>query len=202
MGRPAATDEQRREQRNRIRRAAADIYQEEGIGGLSVRSIAKRAGVSTGLLYSYFANVSELMQTMWSRPVSEFARQIDNIVEAHPEPLDRIEVMLTAYVQWAHENPDVYRGVLLLVRPPTAAAVERQPVETLALHRALRDAVAAGQAHGTVRAGDPAMWAQVLWAGVHGALALPINVDRYEITPSADLAPAMIAALVQSLLST
>ncbi len=199
MGRPAATAEQRRQQRNRIRAAAAEIYEEEGIGALSVRSIATRAGVSTGLLYSYFNDVSDLMRTLWLRPVAEFSRRVTTIVEAQPEPLSRIEALLVGYVAWAHEHPDVYRGVLLLVRPPTSTSPERQDLATLPLHRALRDAVTEGQRVGKVRAGDPDEMAQVLWAGVHGALALPVNLDRYAIMPSPELAPLMITALIASL---
>lgn len=199
MGRPAATADQRRQQRNRIRSAAGEIYQEQGVGALSVRSIAARAGVSTGLLYSYFDDVSDLMQTLWSRPVAEFSRRVTTIEEAQPEPISRIEALLTGYVAWAHEHPDVYRGVLLLVRPPTSSDPERRELDSLPLHRALRDAVTEAQRTGRVRVGDPGEIAQVLWAGVHGALALPVNLDRYAVTPSSELAPLMIAALMMSL---
>lgn len=201
MGRPAATEEQRREQRNRIRHAAAEIYQEDGLGGLSVRSIARRAGISTGLLYSYFTDVSDLMRSIWLRPVAEFGNEVDAIVGATPDPLERIEALLNAYAAWAHQHPDVYRGVLLLVRPPTTTPIEQDELEQLPIHRALRDAVVEGQAARTIRVDDPEMLAQVLWAGIHGALALPVNLDRFQITPSLQLAPAMIVALIASLTS-
>lgn len=202
MGRPAATEEQRKQQRNRIRAAAADIYQEEGIGALSVRAIAKRAGVSTGLLYSYFSNVSDLMRSLWLRPVAEFGHRVTAIVQTQPEPLDRIKALLVGYAAWAHEHPDVYRGVLLLVRPPRADDPEPQDLDSLPLHCALRDAVTEGQQSGQVRSGDADEIAQVLWAGIHGAIALPVNLDRYAITPSPELAPLMIDALMTSLAPT
>lgn len=202
MGRPAATSSQREEQRNRIRRAASELHQEGGLPALSVRAIAKRAGVSTGLLYSYFADMSELLRSLWLRPVAEFGRDVDAIVAAEPDPLARVEALLTAYVEWAHTNPDVYRGVLLFVRPPTSPTPDRQPVDDLPLHRALRIAVEEGQATGHIRAGDPSELAQVLWSGVHGSLALAVNVDTYAIAPSADLAPAMIHALMRSIETT
>ena len=85
MGRPAATDAQRDEQRNRIRRAAAELYQEGGTPALSVRAIARRAGVSTGLLYSYFTDLSELLRSLWLRPVAEFGREVDALAAAEPD---------------------------------------------------------------------------------------------------------------------
>ncbi len=156
MGRPAATETQRLEQRNRIRHAAAEVYREGGIPALSVRAIAKRAGVSTGLIYSYFADLSELLRSLWMKPVDEFGRQVETIVAAHPDPLARVEALLTAYVGWAHAHPDVYRGALLFVRPPTSPSPERQPVDELPLHRALCTAIASGQAMGSIRPGDAA----------------------------------------------
>lgn len=199
MVRPAATNSQREEQRNRIRRAAAEIYQEGGIPALSVRAIARRAGVSTGLLYSYFVDLSDLLQSLWTRPVAEFGREVAAIVDAEPDPVTRIERLLVAYVAWAHDHPDVYRGVLLFVRPPTSPSPDRQPLDELPFHRALCAALAEAQAEDRVRSGDPAELAQVLWAGVHGALALPVNVDGYAIEPPAELATAMITALIRSL---
>ena len=199
MGRPAATDSQREEQRRHIRRAAAQIYQEGGIPALSVRAIARRAGVSTGLLYSCFADLSELLRSLWLRPVAEFGHEVEAIVAAEPDPLPRIRALLVAYVAWAHAHADVYRGVLLFVRPPTSPAPEPQPVDEVPLHRELRAAIEAGQRRGCIRPGDPAELALVLWSGVHGALALPVNVDAYAVAPSAELAPAMIATLMRSL---
>ncbi len=199
MGRPSATPEQRKQQRNKIRAAAADIYQEEGLTGLSVRAVAKRAGVSTGLLYSYFTDVSDLLRSLWLRPVAEFGRRVVAIEETQPDPRKRIEALLTAYVAWAHEHPDVYRGVLLLVRPPGPEQLDVEPVASLPLCRALRDAIAEGQRQGSVAGGDPDLLAQTLWAGAHGAIALPVNLDRFDVAPSSQLGPLMIATLMASL---
>lgn len=199
MGRRAASIDERKEQRDRIRRAAANLYDEGGLPALSVRAIARRAGVSTGLLYSYFADMSDLMRSLWLRPVGEFADEVAAIVESESDPLVRIEQLLGAYVAWVHRHPEVHRGVLLFVRPPTGDTLSQQPVDQLALPRALRSAVIEGQKTATIRAGDPDELAQVLWAGVHGALALPINLDRWEFVPPDELATAMIDTLVASL---
>ena len=199
MARPAATEDQRQEQRNRIRHAAAAIHREHGVSGLTVRAVAKRAEVSTGLLYRYFANMSDLMRSIWIAPVADFGRRVEEVVAQHDKPLPRIEALLSAYVTWAAQNPEVLRGLLLFVRSGKTDLPAPQDPEDLALHRALRAAIVEGQAAGAIRAGDPTEHTQVLWAGVHGALALPINLDRYSITPTSELAPAMITALVSAL---
>ncbi len=199
MARPAASDEQRAEQRNRIRRAAAELYRQDGLPGLSVRAVAARAGVSTGLLYSYFANLSELLRTLWMGPVGELGRTLAAIESAEEEPVTRIERLLEAYIAFTIEHPDVHRGLLLFVRPPSSPSPTPADPDGLVLHAALRRAITEGQRTGAVRAGDPAMVAQVLWSGVHGALGLPVNVDSYALTPGPELAAAMVATLLSAI---
>lgn len=199
MARPAATDEQRDRQRARIRKAAADVYAKEGVLGVSVRAIAARAGVSTGTLYSYFANLQELMQSLWMEPVAEANRQLEAASRTHPDPIERIQALLTTYAEFARANPEVYRGAFLWLRPEPLARSEVLPLEDLPLYRLLCDALREGQRQGRVRRGEVGEMAQLLWAGLHGAFALPANIDRYEISPAETLAPAMIRALVRSI---
>ena len=66
MARPAASPEQRDRQRGRIRRAAAEVYAENGLLGVTARAVAQRAGVSTGTIYSYFDGLQGLMRSIES----------------------------------------------------------------------------------------------------------------------------------------
>ena len=101
MPRPAATPEQRERQRRRIRQAASEIYAENGPLGVSARAIAQRAGVSTGTLYSYFANLPDLMRSLWMEPVTEAGRELEAVAKAHRSPVKRIQALLTGYVEFA-----------------------------------------------------------------------------------------------------
>jgi hypothetical protein len=111
----------------------------------------------------------------------------------------RIRGLLDAYAEFANANPGVYRGAFLSVRPESLTKPDVQPLRDLAFHRLLCEALREGQLRGLIRRGKVEEMAQLLWAGSHGALALPINVDLYAIDPPAKLAPAMIQALVRSL---
>ena len=199
MARPKATPEQRRGQRDRIRRAAADVYRRDGLSGITVRAVSAAAGVSAGTLYSYFGSIEELMQSLWTEPVAEVNRRLEQTVDGIADPLERIRALLEAYVRFAGDQPEVFRGAVLFVRPATAPAPTTQPPDDLPFHRLLREAVEDGQATDVVRQGDAATIAQVLWAGVHGAVALPINIDRFSLEAPAVLARGMIDALLTSL---
>ena len=166
---------------------------------MSVRAIAKRAEVSTGLLYSYYGNLSDLMRTLWMGPIIELGRSLAAIEADQADPVRRIDELLRAYVAFAGEHPDVHRGLLLFVRPPGSSVPDPADPDDLQLHASLRRAIEAGQAAGDIREGDATELAQLLWAGVHGALCLPVNVDSYALAPATDLAASMIPTLLTAI---
>ena len=166
---------------------------------MSVRAVAKRAGVSTGLLYSYFADLSALMRSLWMVPIAELGRSLAAVEQAESDPVVRIRRLLETYVDFATTNDETHRGLLLWVRPPDSPTDRHDDPDDLMLFSSLRRAIEAGQATEVIRAGDPRLLAQLLWSGVHGALALPINTDTYDLIGGPAMAPEMIDALVRSL---
>lgn len=67
------------------------------------------------------------------------------------------------------------------------------------LFGSLRRAVEAGRPTGAVRNGDSEFMAQMVWSGIHGALALPINIDTYARADGPTVATEMIATVTRSI---
>lgn len=198
MARTAATPEQRAQVRDQIRQAAAAVYEEKGVAGTSARAIAVKAGVSVGTLYSYYANLPELMRSLWAEPVAEEMVRLRAIVEATPDPLEALRALLDGYASFALGNPDILRGAFLFVGraqdtplAPAPAAVEFEHL--------LRDAILAGQKTGQVKAGPAEQIAHQLWAGVHGALALPINIESLDFGSPKQMVAEMITMLMENI---
>lgn len=161
--------------------------------------MAQRAGVSTGLLYSYFANLSDLMRSLWQVPISQLGASLTAVEQTEHDPIERIRRLLQTYVDFALANDETHRGLLLFVRAPDSTTDARNDPDELALFASIRRAVEAGQLAGLIRDGDPRLLAQLLWSGVHGALALPINVDTYDLIDGPSVATEMIATLTRSI---
>ncbi len=198
MARTAATPEQRAQIREQIRVAAAAVYEEKGMAGTSARAIAVKAGVSVGTLYSYFANLPDLMRSLWAEPVEEEMVQLRAAISETTDPLDAVQLLLKGYASFAFRRPDVLKGAFLFVRqddgsplPPAPASVEFQ--------RMLIDAIEAGQKTGQIKSGPADQMARTLWAGVHGALALPINIESLDFGPPTQLVDDMIETLMGSI---
>ena len=171
MGRPRATDEQRRAQRRRIREAAIELHGEKGLQGMTVRAIAQRAGISTGAVYSHFSSLAELARSLWEKPLERADAHFAAIADAEADALERIERLLHGYADFAFDNPEFLRGAMLFVRPATEAAPERTPLESLGFYRELHAAILAAQRAGQLRSDDARLLATTAWATIHGALA-------------------------------
>ncbi len=199
MPRPAATEEDRAEQRRRLRVAAAELHAEAGLHAVTVRAVSKRAGVSTGLLYSYFTDLSDLMRSLWMPRIVELGHALAMAEQAEADPVERIRRLLLTYVDFTVANVETHRGLLLFVRPPNSTPDRNDDPERLMLFASLRRALDEGQAAGAVRSGDTGRLAQLLWSGVHGALALPIHVEPFALTDGPSIATEMVDVLIRSI---
>lgn len=199
MARQPASEEQREQVRDWIRAAATEVYRAGGIGNVSARAIAAQAGVSVGTLYSYFGNLQELMQSLWREPVARFEKRLEAIARDHAVPLDRVEALLQAYLSFALKRPELYRGTFMFVRPEAEEKPSREKFTSSAFGRLLSEAIVEGQREGSIRSGDPLGLAQFLWSGLHGAIALPINIDRLRFKSVRPAAREMIERLLVDL---
>ncbi|MEM1434345.1 MAG: TetR/AcrR family transcriptional regulator [Pseudomonadota bacterium] len=180
MARPKATQAQKDAVQLKIRQAAADLYREQGVANLTARAIAQRAGVSVGTIYVHFGSLSSLARSLWQGPVERFEQQLKDIAQRVERPVDRVRALLEAYLQFARANPEVYRGAFLFVRPLAEEAPPREPFATSTFAALLIDAIEAGCRAGDLAVVDVPAQAQFMWASLHGHIALPINLDRFE----------------------
>lgn len=201
VSRPRATPEQRDDRRRLLRRAAYELYREGGHQAVTARSVAERAGVSPGSIYNYFDGLSDLMRSLWMEPAAKFGRHLVAVADEEPDPVARVRALLGEFARYLESNPDVLRGAYLFVRSESMPPPDVQPLDDVTFHRLLHAAIVEGQEAGTIRSGHPDHLAQLLWSGLHGALGLPVNVDRFALEPAAEVAPSMIDLLMEWLAS-
>ena len=199
MARPKASPEQRAEVRRSIQQAAVELYRAEGLGGVSARAVAKKAGVSVGTIYSYFGDLTGLGQSLWEPQIARLEDELRKVAAQHDDPMARIEALLRAYLAFGIEQSELYRNALMFVRPTSAEQPEKQPVSEFAFPSLLKAAIEQGQADGTVIAREPEALVQILWSGVHGALALPVNMDRLALASAGEQVDDTLQCLMRSI---
>ena len=197
MARPKATPEQKEQTRRSIQAAAAELYRAQGLSAISARAVATKAGVSVGTIYSYFGDLTGLMQSLWTGRVAQQDKVFRALASEYELPLDRIEALLEAYLKFGIEQATLYRNALMFVRPTNLDVPDKQALSGYAFPSLIRQAIADGQALETIIPGDPDELTQLLWSGAHGALALPVNMDRLALQPAAEMIEATVAGLLR-----
>jgi len=92
---------------------ALRMVKESGAESVSVRDVAKRAGVSSGAPFRHFATRTALMTAVAEQAMGRFR---DEIVRALAEvrsddPLDRFRALGTAYMRWVVRNPEHFEVI-------------------------------------------------------------------------------------------
>jgi TetR/AcrR family fatty acid metabolism transcriptional regulator len=124
---PSARREEREADRKKtILRAAVEVFSKKGYHGCRIADVAREAGVAYGLVYHYFHNKDELLQSVFESGWAGFVER----VQAAMAQADTLEARLSGIVRVAFEayrhDP---RGVKVLIlevgRSPAGGAVNR-----------------------------------------------------------------------------
>lgn len=146
--------------------AAVALAEEGGAGAIGLREAARRAGVTHGAPYRYYASQEAL-----AAAVAEdgFRRLLDRAVTAlgaaGKNPLTRFSALGRTYLEFALRHPGHFRVMFAARLGPRRAEVRNAEAAVFAL--AVNE-IAACQRAGLARAGDPQRLALIAWSGVHG----------------------------------
>jgi AcrR family transcriptional regulator len=96
------------ESRDRILAAASTIFLRGGLAGLSVRAIAKRAGLSTIGIYSHFDGKQGILDALYIEGFERVAAAMD-VTEIEGGPVAKIIAAARAYLTVADQYKAHYR---------------------------------------------------------------------------------------------
>jgi AcrR family transcriptional regulator len=162
--------------RERLLEAAREVVARDGLEGLTLRAIARHAGVSHGAPLRHFPSLAALLAACSARGFEQLVAAVDAAVEARDQPAapqdprSRLARAARGYVQFALAEPGVFsvmfRRELVDVRDAGYRAAGQASFEQLV------GLVAAAQAEGWHAEVPASTLAAVLWARVHGLAEL------------------------------
>jgi AcrR family transcriptional regulator len=177
--------------RDALLRAAAEELTEKGHASVSLRAVARRAGVSHAAPAHFFGDRARMLTAVATDGFGQLARALDTAAaRAGSSGEARLEALGLAYVDFGLAQPAL---VDLMFRRSELDADDPQLIEAQrsALGR-LRDAVAG------VAVDDADGWSLVSWAVVHGLVTLVREEVLSRIT---ERAPGEAAALARELVA-
>ncbi|HKG93971.1 MAG TPA: TetR/AcrR family transcriptional regulator [Gemmatimonadaceae bacterium] len=183
-----------------LRRALVDaalaLLREHGLEALTLRAVARAAGVSQTAPYRHFADRAALLAGVaedgFRRLYTRMLRAVGAPISPGHTERSGLQRLALEYLRFALEHPAEYRlmfgdelaGHAPAALPP-AFGEARESVFAL-----LRGGIVRLQELGLVRAGDPAAMALSAWALVHGLAMLSLDgqVRRAGAPPPEELA--------------
>ncbi|WP_395366707.1 TetR/AcrR family transcriptional regulator [Streptomyces sp. YH02] len=175
--------------RERLVRVGVELVNAEGAQALSLREIARRAGVSHGAPRRYFPTHLELLSAIARQGFTELAGRVAAQDRETAAPRARIELLARVYLDYADTRRGMYE---LMFRHDLLESGGLGLRETsLPLFARLTELVARVRPD----AAEPAVLAGALWANLHGIAQLWHWGSLRLATGGDDPAPLLAAAL-------
>ena len=96
--------------KNALIKVGIQILSKEGLGGLSLRRVAKKAGVSHTAPYAHFADKQALIAAISTEGYHQLYEQLTAAVETnHGNPQNLLVEVGWAYVQFALKDPELFK---------------------------------------------------------------------------------------------
>ncbi|MBS0255055.1 MAG: TetR/AcrR family transcriptional regulator [Proteobacteria bacterium] len=161
------------ERREEILATALRLFAQHGMAHVTTRTIARAVGISQPSLYAHFRTAAEIGDELCRRGFEVLQQRFAEVLRGGSTPGERLLALGRAYLDFAIDQPDLYRIAFMLEDPE---CLESGPDDVamatgLGAFGALRAIIA--ELRGTDDAEGEAM-AQSIWASVHGLAALLI----------------------------
>ena len=165
-------------------RVAADLLRRKGSAALTLRAVAREAGVSQAAPYRHFADRRALVAAVAERGFQRLQQAMLDKMRTTEGRVGLKQVAL-AYVEFGLGNPAEYR---VMFGPELADTTDLPELRRTA--RSVLGFVAEGirqlQSAGLVGAGDPWLMAVTTWSTLHGLVMLTLDGQTAGVSPNVD----------------
>jgi AcrR family transcriptional regulator len=143
--------------------AAAALLERAGSPeAVTLRAVAREAGVTAPAVYGHFADLGALLDAVLEEAFTELRAAIERAVAGEPDPVRRLHAGCRAYVDFGLAAPARYRAMFTDRRPAAGA----RAFDTLV------EAIAACVGTGRSASRDPRAEAGLVWTALHGVVTL------------------------------
>ncbi|MFQ5846369.1 MAG: TetR/AcrR family transcriptional regulator [Candidatus Methylomirabilales bacterium] len=94
--------------KGRIERVAKREFARHGFDGASIRQIVAEASVTKPVLYYYFKDKRNLYLNLLEKAVAPLCEEVERIAGGAGSPLQRIEAIVAAFLDFFRERPDEF----------------------------------------------------------------------------------------------
>lgn len=159
------------DRRRTILRAAIDVFASKGYHGCRIADVAREAGVAYGLVYHYFKNKDELLETVFETGWSGFVARLTSVAQGEGSLQEKVRGITHVAFEAYRVDPRAVKVLILeIARSPAGSRVNRQTAFADVIRMSAEMFTRAQQA-GELRADlDPLLAASVLFGAIEMGL--------------------------------
>jgi AcrR family transcriptional regulator len=164
--------------RQRLLRAALDLYTTVGFRATTTPAIAARAGVAEGTIYRHFSGKEHLLNEVY-RNAQRWGAGLVKETEPNGQHAvsERLSGIARRLLDAAAQDPSLTR--MLLRSRDEQHLDERSREAAREFRQTLQQVVAGGESQGTVRQGPPELWTDV-WLALVAFAAERVGAREWE----------------------
>ena len=132
--------------REAILQSARELIAQGGIKDAQIQAIAERAGVSSGLVYRYFDNKSQVLIEVLSEAIQHEVKILNHIAESELSSKQKLDKAVTTFVKRAMNSPQLAYSLMF---EPVDAELEHERFRSKQLiKQSIKEILAAGKING------------------------------------------------------
>lgn len=174
--------------KNSLIQAGKQVLAKDGVNGLSLRKVARQAGVSHAAPYAHFTDKQALVAAISTDGFEHLYEQLAATIQRYQnDPHRQLVEGAWTYIQFAMQEPDTFKvmfaGVLEHEKDYPAYVDISQRSFSL-----VEQIIAACQGAGILCPGETDLTAVIVWGLVHGVISLAMNgqvshkvLERYDL---------------------
>lgn len=144
--RSSLMQERMEQNREAILQSARELIAQGGIKDAQIQAIAERAGVSSGLVYRYFDNKSQVLIEVLSEAIQHEVKILNHIAERELTSKQKLDKAVTTFVKRAMNSPQLAYSLMF---EPVDAELEHERFRSKQLiKQSIKEILAAGKING------------------------------------------------------
>lgn len=129
--------------KERVARAAIELFAARGVDGVSIADIAAAAGVAQGALYRHYRGKDELATQLFADAYLRTGSELAAICDAEPRFAVRIEVMVAHFCALYDRDAALFRFMLIAQHDVLPRVADIGPTPVAVIEAVLADGVVA-----------------------------------------------------------
>jgi AcrR family transcriptional regulator len=182
--------------KNALLQAGEQLLAQKGLAAVSLRDVARTAGVSHTAPYRHFRSKADLLRAL---ALSGFVRLNREFAEAccreKSGPERQLAEAAAVYVRFAMANPELFR--LMFSGRDYAGDDDEYMAASQAVPACLQEIIRNGSAVGVFRDRDVSELALVAWIMMHGLVSLQMSGTTDALVTDRDLPERLARMVVQ-----